>query len=84
MAIVVAMVQQQRGSGSEGAVNVPAGPTRVAQRQDAIDALNFSTVMDKHNNNVATELMEKMLDNRKMSGDDLVEENTGGGNDNLD
>jgi hypothetical protein len=84
MAIVVAMVQQQWGSSSEGAVNVPAGPTRVAQRQDAIDVLNCSTVMDKHNNNVATELMEKMLDDRKMSGDDLVDENTGGGNDNLD
>ena len=84
MLIVVAMVKQQRGSGSEGAVNVPAGPTRVAQRQDAIDALNCSTVMDKHNNNRATELMEKMLDDRKMSGDDLVEENTGGSNNNLD
>ena len=84
MAIVVAMVQQQRGSGSEGAVNVPAGPTRVDQRRDTIDALNCSTVINKHNNNVATELMEKMLDDRKMSGDDLVEENTGGGNDNLD
>ena len=63
---------------------MPAGPTRVAQRQDAIDALNFSTVMDKHNNNMATDLMEKMLDDPKMSGDDLVEENTGGGYDNLD
>ena len=54
MAIVVAMVQQQQGSGSEGAVNVPTGPTRVAQRRDAIDALNRSTVMDKHNNNMAS------------------------------
>jgi len=80
----MAMVQQQRGSGSKGAVDVPAGPTRVAQRQDAIDTLNCSTVMDKHNNNVATELMEKMLNDCKMSGDDLVEKNTGGGNDNLD
>ncbi len=53
MAIVVEMVQQQRGGGSEGAVNVPARPMRVAQRQDAIDALNCSTVMDKHNNNLA-------------------------------
>ena len=78
------MVQQHWGSVSKEAVNVPAGPTRVAQRQDAIDALNCSTVMDKHNNNVATELMEKMLDDRKMSGDDLVEKNTGSGNDNLD
>ena len=84
MVIVVAMVQQQRCSGSEGAVNVPAGPKRVAQQQDVIDALNCSTVMDKHNNNVAAELMEKMLDDRKMSGDDLVEKNTGGGNNNLD
>ena len=57
---------------------------RVWLNGDAIDTLNCSTVMDKHNNNVATELMEKMLDDRKMSGDDLVEENTGGGNDNLD
>ena len=126
---------------------MPAGPTHVAQRRDAIDARNRLTVMDKHNNNVAsitetdrrlkeatiigmkgaaikqrvtttatsvtmvekqiemlektkavlvqswgeakynekiTELMEKMLDDCKMSGDDLVEENTGGGNDNLD
>ena len=30
------------------------------------------------------ELMEKMLDDCKMSGDDLVEENTCGGNNNLD
>ena len=54
MAIVVAMVQQQEGSGREGAVNVPAGPRRVAQWQDAIDILNRLTVMDKHNNNVAS------------------------------
>ena len=146
MAIVVAMVQQQRGSGSEGAVNVPVGPTRVAQRQDAIDTLNRSTVMDKHNNNVASitetdrrpkeatiigmkgaaikqrvttmatsvtmiekqiemlektktvlvrswgeakynekisELSGKMLDDCKMIGDDLVEDNTVGDIDNL-
>ena len=83
--MAMAMVQQQRGSGSEGAVNVPEGQTHVAQRQDTIDALNCSTVIDKHNNNVATELMEKMLDDRKMSGDDLVvEKNTDRGNDNLD
>ena len=31
-----------------------------------------------------TELMEKMLDDRKMRGDDLVEDNTGGDIDNLD
>ena len=67
MAIVVAMVQQNRGSGSEGAVNVPVGPTRVDQWRDTIDALNCLTVIDKHNNNVATELMEKMLDDHKMS-----------------
>ena len=54
------------------------------QWQDAIDALNCSTVMDKHNNNVYTEFMEKMLDDRKMSGHDLVEKNTGAGNNNLD
>ena len=38
-----------------------------------IDALNScSTVMDKHNNNVATELMEKMLYDCKMSGDNIA------------
>ena len=37
-----------------------------------IDTLNCSTVIDKHNNNVATELMEKMLYDHKMSGDDIA------------
>ena len=53
MVFVVAMAQQQRGSGSEGAVNVPVGPTRVAQQQDVMDVFNCLMVMDKHNNNVA-------------------------------
>ena len=147
MGIVVAMVQQQRGSSSKGAVNVPTVPTRVAQRCDATNALHHSMVIDKHNNNVAsttetdrrlkeatiigmkgaaieqwvttmatsvimiekqinmlektkmvlvrswgkakynekiTKLMEKMLDDHKMRGDDLVEDNTGGEINNLD
>ena len=54
MAIVVALMQQQRGSGSKEAVNVPTGPTRVAQGCDATSALHRSTVMDKHSNNVAS------------------------------
>ena len=54
MAIVVAMVQKQQGRGSEGAVNVPTGPTCVAQRCDATNALHRLTVMDKHKNNVAS------------------------------
>ena len=37
----------------------------------------------KYNEKI-TELMEKMLDDRKMRGDDLVEDNTGDDIDNLD